>query len=201
MKLFHFTNWHCARGIAIQDCVRKGSVFSDGHVKQLAVSLTTNPSSRYLGVPDGRLLAPGLADLLEDKYIEIDLKTGERYCLDHTCLRLAFEIPQNDRNLVKQTDFYVGQPDALNVMALCTMHPFFGLLEPIQQENLAAMFRANRSDADRTDQWWYYTADLSLNYLVAVDLKVGDDEYVGSLSREVFLSELGGHQPESRSDT
>ncbi len=109
-----------------------------------------------LGIPDGRQLEPHIAGALDDISVEIDQKTGIHDCVDHTAFRFAFDIPQDDPNLMKVSDFYAPEPEPLFAMALVATHPFYGLLEAPQQDILEATFRADMCNADRTDQWWYY---------------------------------------------
>lgn len=190
MKLYHFTSWYGFLGIADRRIVRKGKVFTGGHVKPLAVSLTTNPSNRLLGIPDGRQLEPHIAGALDDKSVGIDQKTGTHYCVDHTAFRFAFEIQQDDPNLVNVSDFYAQEPESLFALGLSATHPFYSLLEASQQDILAARFLSDRYNADRTDQWWYYLEDLPMNYLVGLDLKTGDDAYEESAPIDELVPSL-----------
>lgn len=187
MKLFHFTTLYGAHGIAHSGRVRMGKVRSKGHVKNLAVSLTANPSSQHLGIPDGRPLAPDLAAALGEFAVCVDPKTGKKYCLDHTEFRLEFEIPLNESNLVRVSDFYVDEPETLDLLAMTAMHPFFLMLKPAQRILLKDRFRRSRSETDRTDQWWYFLDVLPLDYLVSVAHKIKDGKYSEPMSKIEYL--------------
>lgn len=187
MKLFHFTSWIGIHGIANSGFVKKGKVHAVRGRVDLAVSLTTNSSHRYLGLPDGRNVEPEIVQTLPQTSLVVRGADGGVCCLDHVQFRLEFDIPDGFSGLVKLSDFYADHPEALEKLAVTAMHPFFEKLNLNQQFYLLQQFHKNRNDVDRTDEWWYFLCDLPLDFLVSVAPRAGYDEYSASVPKKEFL--------------
>lgn len=185
-ELYHFTT---KRGF--HHIVSDGAILPNGVCKGISsqnhfvVCLTSDTNPIGHGLPDGREVTPGEADLLQ----RVHYHDGKCFSLDHTFVKLKINIPDTDEKLVYVPPLFSKCPGTLLRQDISGYLPCT-TMEAASEEQLMMIiesFKSGRLER-KSKTWWYYFGEIPLAWVTEIGLRVGHLQYV-SETRDVFLDQ------------
>lgn len=130
--------------------------------RNMAVCLTTDPSSIGHGLPDGREISDAVAERLNEFRLGDD---GRKYCRKHTMYRIEIELADDNPMLVTAISYHSLDLDFLKFLEVLGYFPVAESISNLDykqgQKNIL-----NGTWIGKSATWMYYFAEIPvLNFL------------------------------------
>lgn len=156
IKLFHYTTSGCLAGILHQRVINPGQMVSIlGQVSYgYAVSLTSDTDPIGHGLPDGRVITPAQAQVVQSTNVG-----GILRCIDATECRIEIEVERADPRLFHAPGYY--SPKMLRAVEVSAYFPVQSYVSTPELRKAEKAFR-NRTWIPKGPTWYFYQGALAL---------------------------------------